>query len=313
MTIIVAGGSGFLGQRLVRGWREDGHHVKVLTRRPRGADDVQWAPDGLPHVWPQTLDGADAVVNLAGEGIADQPWTAERKAALLQSRVLSTRVLAAAIRDCAVPPQVFLSASGIGYYGTRGGDASEQSGPGTDFLSALCVAWEREALAAGPVSRVVLLRTGVVLARDGGALPKMAMPFRLFAGGRLGSGHQWISWIHIEDYLEMVRWALSRARWASAHDAVHGPLNLTAPAPVTNAEFTHALARALHRPALLPVPAVVLRTMLGREMADALLLEGRRVVPEKAQQLRFEFRYPSVDDALARIYHATPQGRHDHR
>lgn len=306
MTIVVAGGSGFLGQRLVRGWRDDGHLVKVLTRRPRGADDVQWAPDGPPDAWRQALEGADAVVNLAGEGIADRPWTADRKAALLQSRILSTRALAGAIRDCAAPPPVFLSASGIGYYGTRGGEATEDSPPGDDFLAILGVAWEREALETSPVSRVVLLRTGVVLARDGGALPTMAMPFRFFVGGRLGSGRQTVSWIHIDDYVEMVRWAMSNV-------AVNGPLNLTAPTPVTNAAFTHALARALHRPALLPVPAVVLRTMLGREMADALLLEGRRVLPEKAQQLGFEFRHRDVDEALARIYEATPLGRHDHR
>lgn len=297
LTIVIAGGSGFLGQRLARAWRGDGHTVRVLTRRPGGADDVAWSPDGRAGVWRQALEGADAVVNLAGEGIADRPWTAARKAALLESRIVSTRALAAAIQDCAAPPPVFLSASGIGYYGTRGGDATERSEPGADFLATVCVAWEREALEAARASRVVLLRTGVVLAREDGALPSMARPFRFGVGGRLGSGRQAVSWIHIDDYVEMARWAVSNT-------AVSGPLNLTAPAPVTNAEFTRALAGALRRPAVLPVPAFALRTLLGREMANTLLLEGRFVFPEKAQQLGFSFQYRSVTDALARIYGA---------
>ena len=297
MNIVVAGGSGFLGQAVVRSWRRDGHEVKVLTRRARGADDIQWRPDdGKPAAWASALERADAVVNLAGEGIADRRWTAARKSAILNSRVLPTRALADAIRACANPPKTFLSASGVGFYGTRGDQELTESAPhGSDFLSAVCEAWENEANAAAAVSRVVLLRTGLVLARDGGALARMALPFHFFAGGRLGSGQQYLAWIHLEDYVEMVQWSL-------ANTSVSGPLNVTSPNPVTNDEFTRELAKALHRPALFPVPAFALRILLGREMAEALLLEGQRAVPAKAEQLGYQFRFRTVDSAFRSIY-----------
>lgn len=298
MRIIIAGGSGFLGRALAHAWRHDGHQVKVLTRRPSPAasDNVRWDPGSSGGAWTGALEHTDAVVNLAGEGIADEPWTAARKAAILASRVTPTRALAEAIRGCAHPPRIFISASGIGFYGAPGDDPlTEQSAPGSDFLATVCQSWERETGAAIGVARVVLLRTGVVLARDGGALPRMALPFRFFVGGRLGSGRQYVSWVHLQDWVEMVRWAMNSSE-------VSGPLNVTSPNPVTNAEFTSALAAAMHRPALFPVPAFVLRGMLGREMADALLLEGQRALPAKAQTLGFRFRYPAVDAALAAIY-----------
>jgi hypothetical protein len=296
MKIVVAGGTGFLGSALVHACRVNGDDVTVLTRRPRAAADVQWYPEVSGGAWTAVLDTADAVVNLAGEGIADRRWDAARKAAILDSRVTATRALAEAIRACARPPSVFISASAVGFYGTRGDELlTEDSTPGSDFLANVCRAWEREASRAASVTRVVLVRTGVVLARDGGALPRMALPFRFFAGGRLGSGQQYVSWIHREDWVQIARWALGNAE-------VSGPVNLTAPAPVTNAEFTDALARALHRPALFPVPALALRTLLGTEMADALLLDGQRVLPEKAQRLGFQFRYSTVQRALAAIY-----------
>lgn len=297
MNIIVAGGSGFLGQALVRSWRRDGHDVRVLTRRARGADDIQWRPDnGKPGAWAPALERADAVVNLAGEGIADRRWTAARKSAILNSRVLPTRALADAIRACANPPKTFLSASGVGFYGTRGERELTESAPqGSDFLAAVCEAWEKEANAAAAVARVVLLRTGLVLARAGGALPRMALPFHFFAGGRLGSGHQYLAWIHLEDYVEMVRWSLANA-------IVSGPLNVTAPNPVTNDEFTRELAKALHRPAVFPVPGFALRTLLGREMAEALLLEGQRAIPAKAEQFGYQFRFRTVESAFRSIF-----------
>lgn len=296
MRIVIAGGSGFLGRSLVDAWRHDGHQVKVLTRRPGAADDIRWDPVSTGGAWTGALEHTDAVVNLAGEGIADEPWTAARKTAILESRVKSTRVLAEAIRACTHPPRTFISASGVGFYGTPGNTPlSEESPPGSDFLATVCQSWERETGAAVGVARIVLLRTGVVLARDGGALPRMALPFRFFVGGRLGSGRQYVSWVHLTDWVEMVRWALTSSQ-------VSGPLNVTSPAPVTNAEFTTALASALHRPALFAVPEVVLRAMLGREMANALLLEGQRAHPVKAETLGFTFRYPTVDAALAAIY-----------
>ena len=296
MRIVIAGGSGFLGRALADGLRREGRQVKVLTRRPGplAADDVRWNPES-GGAWSGVLERTDAVLNLAGEGIADRSWTAARKAAILSSRITATRTLSEAIRACAHPPRIFISASGVGFYGTPGDEPlTEESAPGSDFLATVCRLWERETSAAVGVARIVLLRTGVVLSRDGGALPRMALPFQFFVGGRLGSGRQYVSWIHLKDWVEMVRWALN--------DTVNGPLNVTAPNPVTNAEFAHALAAAMHRPALFPVPAVVLRGMLGREMADALLLEGQRALPRKAETLGFRFRYPTVDAALDAIY-----------
>jgi uncharacterized protein (TIGR01777 family) len=297
MRIVVAGGNGFLGGALVRAWRGEGHDVTVLTRRPKADDDVRWAPETGSGHWASVLDGSDAVVNLAGEGIADNRWTAARKAAILNSRVTSTRAMASAIRACATPPPVFISASAVGFYGTQGDDTfTEESAAGSDFLATVCRSWEREASTAVGVARVVLLRSGVVLAADGGALPRMALPFRFFVGGRLGSGRQYVSWIHLEDWVTMVRWALRSGD-------VNGPLNLTAPAPVTNADFTRALANAMHRPAVCPVPPIALRVMLGKEMANALLLGGQRVLPAKAQQLGYQFRFADVDSAFRNIFH----------
>jgi uncharacterized protein (TIGR01777 family) len=295
MKILVAGGSGFLGRALVKACRADGHEVNVLTRHPRDAGDVGWSAAGN-DAWISTLDQSDAVVNLAGEGIADQPWTAARKAAIVDSRVTSTLALAQAIRTCARPPRIFISGSAVGFYGTEAeGPVAEDASAGSDFLARVCQSWEQATTAAAGVARIVHLRTGVVLARDGGALPRMALPFRFFVGGRLGSGGQYMSWIHLEDWVGMVQWALG-------NEDVSEAVNLTAPAPVTNATFTRALATVLHRPAPFPVPAFALRVMLGREMADALLLGGQRVLPAKAQRLGFQFRFATIESALRRIF-----------
>ena len=295
MKIVIAGGSGFLGSALVTAWRAGGHDVTVLTRRPHGPGQVAWNPAGPDAGWSRSLDGAGLVVNLAGEGIADRRWTAARKAAILDSRVQATRALAAAIAAAPRPPDAFLSASGVGIYGTRGDETlTEDAPPGSDFLANVCRAWEAEAGAASAVTRVVLLRTGLVLDRHAGALPQMAMPFRFFAGGPVGSGRQYLSWIHLADWIGMVR-------WAAATTAVSGALNLTAPAPVTNAEFSRALGRAMRRPAWMPVPGVALRLAFG-ELADALLLGGQRVVPAKAQRLGYAFAFTDVNDALADVF-----------
>ena len=311
MRIVVAGGSGFLGRALVHACRADGHEVKVLTRCPRDADDVRWSPGAVSSrtpsqtasgSWTTALEHTNAVVNLAGEGIADSQWTASRKRAILESRVGATRALAGAIRACVHPPRVFLSASGVGFYGPRGDETlTEDSTPGADFLAAVCRAWEQETGAAAGVARIVLLRTGLVLARDGGALPRMARPFRFFVGGRVGSGRQFMSWIHLADWVGMVRWALSNAE-------VAGALNVTAPSPVTNDQFTAELAGAMHRPALFPVPALALRVLLGREMADSLILDGQRALPEKAQRLGYRFAFSTVGPALRDVFTGTSRG-----
>jgi hypothetical protein len=303
MLVVIAGGTGFLGQPLATALASEGHAVTVLTRKgaPRSAAQrptpgsvaqVEWNPDGSLGPWSQTLDGATAVINLAGESIAARRWTAAQKARLIDSRRGATRSLVAAIGSSREPPPVFISASAIGYYGDRGEEAlTETSGPGTDFLATLAVEWERLALQAqSPRTRVALVRTGIVLDPHGGALGRMILPFKAFVGGPLGSGMQYMSWIHRGDWLALVR-------WMTINDAASGPINATAPAPVTNTEFSRELGRALGRPSLLPAPAFALRLLLG-EMADPLLLTSQRVLPARAGSLGFQFSYPNLGPAL---------------
>lgn len=297
MKVVVTGGTGFLGGALVAALRADGHVVVVLTRRPaRSSGELQWTPSATREPWVGAFEGAGAVVNLAGEPIAEGRWTAARKQRILASRVEATRAVVAALRETGARGAALLSGSAVGYYGTHRDEPLDESSPvGYDFLATVCREWENEALEAAD-ARVVLLRTGFVVARDGGALPQLALPFRFFAGGPLGSGRQVISWIHRDDWIAMVRWAL-------ATETVRGPINLTAPAPVTNREMASAIGRALHRPSFIPAPAFALRLALG-EMADALILNGQRVLPRVAQERGFAFRYRSVDEALAEIYGA---------
>ena len=309
MRIVIAGGTGFLGSPLAEVYAEEGHDVRVLTRsladglsrhepgtgKP-GVTHVGWRPDGASGPWAEVLDGADAVINLAGASIAERRWTPQRKAELRDSRIVPTRSLATAIRGAAIPPRVFVTGSGVNYYGSCGEEPrTEDSPPGDDFLAHLCVDWEAEARrAARDGMRIVPLRTGVALERMGGALPQMMLPFRLFAGGRVGSGRQYLSWIHRIDWVEMVRWIVDTP-------AADGPFNATAPHPVTNREFTRALGHALRRPALMPAPALGMKLMFG-ELAEALLLSGQRVIPTKAQRLGFHFRYPEIDIAFRGIF-----------
>ncbi len=293
---MIAGGSGLLGRHLVTRLQLDGHSVSVLTRRPRRPGDVAWNPDAARDPWARSIGSADAVINLAGESIAGGRWTDARKAALRDSRIRTTRALAEAILASTQRPLAFLSGSAIGIYGPHGDEpVTEETPPGSDFLARLAVAWEHEAMTAAEATRVVLLRTGVVLAREGGALPQMALPFRVFAGGPVGSGRQQVSWIHVDDWVNMVRWALDAS-------SVSGPLNLTAPEPVSNAELARAIGRVLGRPAFVPAPAFAVRLALG-EMA-AVVLNGQRVLPAKATARGFAFRYPEVEAALRAIYSA---------
>ena len=299
MKIVIAGGTGFLGRPLVADLVSGGNEVVVLSRGGgvTGATrSVLWSPDGSAGKWAAEIDGADAVLNLAGESIAGKRWSSAHKEQILDSRVRATRSLVAAIAGALQPPPLFVSGSAVGYYGPRGDEVvTEDTPPGSDFLARVCVQWEAEAARlTGPRTRVVFIRTGLVLERDGGALPEMLPPFRFGAGGPVGSGTQYWPWIHRADWIGLVRWAIETA-------AVSGPLNATAPEPVTNAEFARALGRALHRPAFMPAPACALRLMLG-EMADALLLSGQRVVPAKAQLLGFVFKYAHLNDALAAIF-----------
>jgi uncharacterized protein (TIGR01777 family) len=293
MKVVLAGGSGFLGRALHAALRDAGHDVLVLTRRPRPdvGTDRPWTPDGTAGPWASALDAVDAVVNLAGEGIADKRWTAARKLALRDSRLLATRSLTAALRLCTPRPRVVLTSSAIGYYGAHGDEpVTEQSPPGADFLAQLCVEWEREAVApASPGTRVAIVRTGIVLHPRGGALKSMLPPFRLGIGGPMGTGRQYMAWIHLLDWLGMVRWILERP-------ALSGVFNATAPTPVTNRDFARALGRALHRPAIAPAPGFALRIMFG-EFAS-FLLTGARVLPASAQAQGYQFRFATLDDAL---------------
>jgi len=299
MRIAIAGGTGVLGHALVRALRADGHRVRLLTRRPRDADDVAWSPnpdDKRAQSWTSEIDGSDAVINLAGESIAGGRWNAARKQAIRDSRLKATGALVLAIANARRRPPLFISASAVGFYGNRGDERlTEDSSPGTDFLADVCRDWERIALEVAPISRVVRVRTGVVLGRGGGALPPMALPFRLFVGGPVGSGTQYMSWIHIDDWVAMVRWALQTG-------AVSGPINVTAPTPVTNTDFAHALGHALHRPAFMRTPAFALRVLLGEEMAEALVLGGQRVLPARAETMGYSFKYKELESALRSIY-----------
>lgn len=304
MKIVIAGGTGFLGRPLADALHRAGHDVVVLTRRDRGltlnSGDrgltlISWTPDGTVGDWAAAVNGAAAVVNLAGESIAGGRWTEARKRRILESRVLATRSLAEAIRRAAPPRPALISGSAVGYYGPRGDElVSEDATSGADFLARVCVAWEAEARAVERETRVVLIRTGLALERDGGALPQMLPPFRFGAGGRVGSGRQYWPWIHRRDWIDLVRFAIESPR-------IEGPVNATAPNPVPNAEFARALGRALRRPALLPAPGFALRLLLG-EMADGLLLSGQRAVPALAQQAGFTFTYSWLDEALAALF-----------
>lgn len=273
MRVVVTGGTGFIGRALTARLRAEGDDVVV----PRRGDT-------------SAVDGADAVVNLSGEPIA-QRWTDAARRRIEESRTVGTRRLVEAIASAKARPSVLVSVSAVGYYGARGDEElDEEAPPGDDTLARICVRWEEEAAAAVPLGvRVVRIRTGVVLAADGGALAKMLPAFKAFVGGPVGSGMQWMSWIHRDDLVSLFLFALRSA-------AAAGALNGTAPAPVRNRDFASAVGAALHRPAVLPAPAAALRFVFG-EMAT-ILLDGQRAVPKRALTLGFSFRYPDLRSAL---------------
>jgi hypothetical protein len=309
MRIVVAGGTGFLGDALAAACVEAGDDVVVLTRKGRaphrGITFVPWNPSGDPAAWaPAAVDGADVLVNLAGASIAEGRWSNRRKVEIWDSRLIATRALAKALSLVDRPPPRVVSGSAVGYYGSRGDESlTEDSAPGTDFLARLCVAWETAAQAmTSERTSVACVRTGLVLARHGGALPRMALPFKVGVGGVVGSGAQWMSWIHLDDWVALVRRLMTTADNAA--------WNLTAPAPATNADFTKTLARVLHRPALIPAPAFALRLALG-EMADALLLASQRVEPARALVDGYRFRYSLLDEALRAVYGGSRQASSD--
>ncbi|MDN3922830.1 TIGR01777 family oxidoreductase [Roseateles violae] len=295
MRILLTGGTGLIGRALCRHWAAQGHALTVLSRQsPQRVAALCSGAQGIDGL--QRLEGQpplDAVVNLAGAPIADRPWTAGRRQLLWDSRVTATAALVDWLGRQAQRPPVLLSGSAVGWYGDCGErPLDEQSAAGPeDFGAALCRAWEQQALRAEALGlRVVLLRTAPVLAPEGGMLARLRLPFGLGLGGRLGSGTQWMPWIHLDDQVGLIDFALHQP-------SCQGPLNACAPTPLRNADFTRALARALHRPALLPVPARLLRLALG-EMS-VLLLGGQRLTPLRALELGYRFRFPMLDPALA--------------
>lgn len=296
MKVVIAGGSGLVGTALTRALLGRGDDVVILSRNPvsvASGRGVAWG--GASDAWKNEVASADAVINLAGAGIADKRWSEARKREIRSSRVDATRAIADILLANPDPARVFLSASAIGYYGSgRGGELDESAPAGTGFLPDVSVAWEAEALRAEQAARVVVLRIGIVLSTEGGALAKMLLPFKLGVGGRLGGGAQWMSWIHVDDLVAM-------ALWAIGNPAARGAYNATAPAPVTNADFTRALAAALHRPAVLPAPGFALSLLLG-DMAGPLLLEGEKVIPARATREGFRFAHPELGPALTALF-----------
>lgn len=298
MKIVLTGGTGFIGYSLQDSLIRQGHEVIVLSRRPAqdsnsSARYVLWDPVH-GNEWEQSLRGADACINLAGEPIAAKRWTKAQKLKIIESRCDATHALAHAIQKLDKKPKVLINASAVGWYGPHGDEIiTEEQRPGTDFLAQTCKAWETHAVRAEDFGlRVVRLRIGIVLEKDGGALQKMIPPFQFFIGGPLGDGRQWMSWIHREDVVGLILWALENSK-------VSGALNATAPNPVTMKDFAAALGKVMGRPSFAAVPGFVLKTLLG-EMSD-LLLKGQRVVPEKALRLGYQFKYPSLEPALRAI------------
>ena len=295
MVVVIAGGSGFLGGLLAARLRRDGHSVVTLTRKTGLPDSITWHPDGTPGALSKHLEGVDAVVNLAGENLAEGRWTAARKQVLVSSRILPTRTLVAAINGCARAPSVFVSASAVGYYGARGDEPVTESTPaGTDFLARICVDWEKEAHGVDTTrTRLAIVRSGVALSKHGGALQKMLLPFRLGLGATLGSGRQYFPWIHADDWASLTTWLIYDAE-------ASGAFNAAAPSPVTNQEFTRTLARVLGRPAWFKAPAFAMQLAAG-EMAD-MLLHGQRVMPVHAEQRGFQFTHRALEPALQSLH-----------
>jgi uncharacterized protein (TIGR01777 family) len=295
MKVLVTGSSGLIGRELVAELTRQDHQVTRLVRRPPQAGEAAWDP-GAGTIEAEKLEGHDAVVHLAGVGIGDHRWSDDHKRAVLDSRVQGTGLLARTLAGLASPPRVLASGSAVGFYGYENElPVTEASPRGAGFLADVVSAWEEAAAPASEAGiRVVPVRSGVVLTAKGGALKKQLLPFKLGLGGRLGDGRQWLSWISLDDEVAGLLHVLTQEK-------VEGPVNLTSPEPVTNAEFTATLARVLKRPAVLPVPTPALHALFGRQMTEEMLLGGQRVLPAALEASGFTFAHPRLEDALRHI------------
>ncbi|HEX8366984.1 MAG TPA: TIGR01777 family oxidoreductase [Pyrinomonadaceae bacterium] len=297
MKILISGASGLVGTHLIPTLKAKGHEIFRLVRQtPDAADEIQWdAEKGFSESARARLENFDAVVHLAGDNVASESWSEQKKRKIRDSRVVGTRVLIDALKRAQNPPRVLVSASAIGFYGDREDEVlTEDSAKGTGFFPEVCDAWEQEAEKAEEFgARVVMPRIGVVLAKDGGALEKMLTPFKFGVGGRVGSGKQWMSWIVLEDLIRIIHFALE-------NETLRGVVNATAPNPATNEEFTKTFGRVLHRPAILPVPEFVVKLMFG-EMGETLLLQGARVLPERLLENGFEFKFTNLEESMKAV------------
>lgn len=295
MKILIGGAHGLVGTALIKSLETEGHEIFRLVRHaPTSKTEVEWSPDRY-SIALACIEGFDAVVNLAGESIAEGRWTDDKKRRIRESRVKGTKLLGDALANLAVPPKTLVCASAIGYYGNRGDELlTETSAAGDDFLAKVCAEWEdATALATEKGIRVVNARFGVILDTNGGALKKMLPPFSMGVGGKIGSGKQWMSWIALDDVVGALNFALTK-------DSLRGPVNFVAPVPVTNAEFTKTLGKVLSRPTVLPIPAFAIKLLFG-EMGEALLLGSQRVAPERLAAGGYEFSYPQLEKALVHI------------
>lgn len=294
MKILISGASGLVGTALIPTLKAKGHEIFKLVRKlPQMADEIQWdAEKGFSDEEQAKLENFDAVVHLAGDNVASENWSDEKKRKIRESRTVGTRVLVDALRKCANQPKVLVSASAIGFYGNREDEIlTEDSAKGVGFFPEVCDEWEVESNKATDFgARVVNLRIGVVLAKDGGALEKMLTPFKFGVGGVIGSGKQFMSWIALDDLIKIFHFALENAE-------LNGAINATAPNPATNEEFTKTLGKVLNRPTILPIPAFGIKLLFG-EMGERILLEGCRVLPKRLQDSGFEFQFVNLEDAL---------------
>jgi len=288
MKIVVSGGTGFIGGALVQRLLQRGDEVLVISRRP---ENVR-AGRGIAWSAADEVANADVVINLAGENVGGGRWTASRKRRILESRLKSTKTLVETMRRAPQRKPTFISASAVGFYGPRGDEIVDESSPsGAGFLADVTRQWEAAAHDADDVTRLVVFRFGVVLGPDGGALKQMMLPFRLGAGGPIGSGQQWMSWVDRNDVIRAMEWAIDRSE-------VRGTYNITSPEPVRNRDFARALGRAMQRPAVMPTPGFALRLLFG-DMAEEMLLAGQRVVPSRALREGFTFQYPTLESSLS--------------